>query len=74
MGDRPACTAHGELIDAQRTVVEKPRGKRRVGERGHRWDQNISIDFDDITCAGPDWSQLAPIIAHCHDPVNTAAS
>jgi hypothetical protein len=39
--------------------VEKPVGKRPLGRRRHRWEDNIKMDFQEVRCEGMDWIELA---------------
>ena len=36
-----ACSTHGERRDAYRVLVGKPEGKRPLGRRRSRWEDNI---------------------------------
>jgi hypothetical protein len=38
----------GEMRNAFRLSVGKPEGKRPLGRRSHRWDDNIRMDIMDI--------------------------
>jgi hypothetical protein len=40
-----ACSTHGEKRNAYRNLVGKPEGKRPLGRRRHRWEDNIRMDF-----------------------------
>jgi len=40
-------------------LVKKPQGKRSLGRPGHRWEDNIAVDFQEVGCGGMDWIELA---------------
>jgi len=37
----------------------KPDGKRPLGRRRHRWEDNIKMDLKYVGCADMDWIKLA---------------
>jgi hypothetical protein len=37
----------------------KPKGKRPLGRPGHRWEDKIKIDLQEVGCGGLDWIELA---------------
>jgi len=39
--------------------VGKPEGKRRLGSPGFRWEDNITMDLQEVGCGGMDWTALA---------------
>jgi len=39
--------------------VRKPEGKRPLGRRRRRWEDNIMMDFQEVGCGGMDWIDLA---------------
>jgi len=39
--------------------VRKPEGKRTLGRSGHRWEDNIKLDLQEVGCGGMDWTYLA---------------
>jgi hypothetical protein len=39
--------------------VGKPEGKRPLGRRGRRWEDNIKINLREIGWSGIDWIDLA---------------
>jgi hypothetical protein len=53
---------HVARIGERRSVyivsVEKPEGKRRLGRRRCRWDDNIKMDLQGIGCGVMDWIEL----------------
>jgi hypothetical protein len=40
----------GERRDTYRVLVGKPEGERRLGERRHRWKENIKMDLQEVGC------------------------
>jgi hypothetical protein len=42
-----------------RVLVGKPEGKRPVGRPRHRWEDNFTIDLQDVGCGSMDWFELA---------------
>ena len=42
-----------------RVLVGKPEGKRRLGSPGCRWEDNITMDLQEVGCGGMDWTALA---------------
>jgi hypothetical protein len=34
-------------------------GKETIGRPGRRWEDNIKMDLQDISCGGMDWIELA---------------
>jgi hypothetical protein len=39
--------------------VGKPEGKRPLGRRRRRWEDNIKMDLQEVGCGGMDWIELA---------------
>ena len=37
----------------------KPEGKRPLGRRRGRWEDNIKMDLQEVRCGGMDWIELA---------------
>ena len=42
-----------------RALVRKPEGKRPLGIRKRRWEDNIKLDLQEVGCRGMDWIVLA---------------
>ena len=42
-----------------RVLVGKPEGKRPLGKRRRRWEDNIKMDLQAVGCWGVDWIELA---------------
>jgi len=42
-----------------RVLVGRPEGKRPLRRPGHRWEDNIKMDLQDVGCVGMDWIELA---------------
>jgi hypothetical protein len=56
-----ACSTYGEWRGVYRVLVVKPGGKRLLGRPRRRWDDNISIDLQEVGCEFEDWIGLAQI-------------
>jgi len=41
-----------------RVWMGKPDGKRSLGRRGSRWEDNIMMDLQEMRCGGMDWINL----------------
>jgi hypothetical protein len=41
-----------------RVLVGKPEGKRPLGRPGHRWEDNIKLDLQEVGFGGMDWIEL----------------
>ena len=52
-----ACMGEGRGV--YRVFVGKPEGKRPLGRRRHRWEDNIKMDLQEVGCGGMDWIELA---------------
>jgi len=50
---------YGGEDNVYRVLVGKPEGKRPLGRRRHRWEDNIKIDLQEVGCGGKDWIKLA---------------
>jgi len=40
----------GECRGVCRDLVEKPEGKRPIGKPRHRWEDNITMDLQEMGC------------------------
>jgi len=49
----------GERRGVYRVLVEKPEGKNPLGRPKRRWDDNITMDLQEVGCGGMDWIELA---------------
>ena len=49
----------GEERGVYSFLVGKPEGKMSLGRPRHRWEDNISIDLQEVGCGGMDWIELA---------------
>ena len=51
------CRHEGE--ERYRVLVGKPEGKRPLGRRRRRWEDNIKMNLQEVGCGGMDWIALA---------------
>jgi len=49
----------GERRGVYRILVEKLEGKRPLGRRRWRFEDNIKMDLQEVGCGGVDWIELA---------------
>jgi len=49
----------GEGRDVYRVLVGKPEGKRPLGRPRRRWEDNITMDLQEVGCGVMDWIELA---------------
>ena len=49
----------GERRGVYTVLVGKPEGKRSLGRRRRRWEDNIKMDLQKAGCGGMDWIKLA---------------
>jgi hypothetical protein len=49
----------GERRGVYRVLVGKPDGKRPLGRRGRRWEDNLEMYLREVVCGGMDWIELA---------------
>ena len=54
-----ACSAYGESRGVYRVLVGKPEGTRPLGRPGHRWEDNIKMDLQEVGCGVMRWIELA---------------
>ena len=54
-----AYNTYGESRCIYRVLVGKPEGKRQLGRRRRRWEDNIKMDLQEVECRGLDWIELA---------------
>jgi hypothetical protein len=52
------CGAHWRQGRCIEVLVGKPEGKRPLGRRRHRWENNIKMDLQDVDWGGMDWIDL----------------
>jgi hypothetical protein len=45
----------GERRGVCRVLVGKPEGRRPRGRLGHRWEDNIKMDLQEVGCECMDW-------------------
>jgi hypothetical protein len=53
-----AYSVHGEVRNAYKILIGKPKGKRPFGRPRHRWEDNIKMDLREIRLEGVDWIDL----------------
>ena len=63
---------YGERRGANRVLVGKPEGKRLLGRRRLRWEDNIKMDLQEALCRGMDWIDLAQDRDRWRELVNAA--
>jgi len=49
----------GEGSGLSRVLVGKPEGKRPLGRPRPRWEDNITMDLQEVGCGGMAWTKLA---------------
>ena len=54
-----ACSTYGERRGVYRILVGKTEGKKPLGRRRCRWEDNIKMDLQEVGCGGMDWLELA---------------
>jgi len=54
-----ACSAYRKRRGLYRVLVGKPEGKRPLGRRRRRWEDNIKMALQDVGCGGMEWIELA---------------
>jgi len=52
-------TRMGERRGMYRVLMGKPEGKLPPGGPRRRWDDNITMDLQEVGCGGVDWIELA---------------
>ena len=60
----------GEWRDVHRVLVGKPEGKRPLGRRRRRWEDNIKMDLREVGGDG-DWMELGQDRDRWRELVNT---
>jgi hypothetical protein len=60
-----ACSADGEGIDTYSVLVGKPEGKRPLGRRRRRWEDNIKLDLQEVAVwTGLGWLRTETVGRH----------
>jgi hypothetical protein len=54
----------GEGRGVYRVSVARPEGKKPLGRRTHRWEDNIKMDFKEIRIDGENWIRLSQHRVH----------
>ena len=52
------CSAYGERRGVYRVLVGKLEGKRPLGRSRRRWEDNITMDLQEVGCGGMEWIEL----------------
>jgi hypothetical protein len=60
-----------EMRNAYKILVEKPVGKRPLGNPRRKWEDNIRMDLREISWDGVDWMRLAQDGDRWRNVVNT---
>jgi hypothetical protein len=53
------CSANREQRGVYRVLVVNPEGKRSLGRPRRRWEDNVTMDLQEVGCGGMDWIGLA---------------
>jgi hypothetical protein len=48
----------GEKRGIYRVFVWKPEGKRPLGRPRHSWEDNVTMELQEVGCEGTDWIEL----------------
>jgi hypothetical protein len=54
-----ACSTYWERKNIYRGLVGKPEGKWPLGSTRRRWENNISMDLQEVGCGSMNWMELA---------------
>jgi len=54
-----ACSTYGEGRGVYRGSLRKREGKRSLGRRSRRWEDNIKMGPQEVGCGSMDWISLA---------------
>jgi hypothetical protein len=49
----------GQRRGLYRVLVGKRERQRPLGRPGHRWEDNIKVNLQEVDCGGMDWIELA---------------
>jgi len=63
-------SAGRERRGVYRGSVGKPEGKRPLGKPRRRWEDNITMDLQEVGCGSMDWIELAKDRDRCRAFVN----
>jgi len=56
-----ACSAYGERRGIYRVLLGKPEGNGPLGRPRSRWEDNIKMDLEEVSCGGMNWIELAQV-------------
>jgi hypothetical protein len=54
------CSTHGRNENVYKVLVEKLEAKIQLWVPRHRWENNIKMYFEGISCEDMDWIHLGP--------------
>jgi hypothetical protein len=60
----------GERRGVYRVLVGKPEGKTALGRPRRRWEDNIKMDLQEVSCGGVDGIELAQDRGRCQAVLN----
>ena len=52
------CSAYGGRRGVYKVLVGKNEGKRPLRRPSRRWEDNITLDLQEVECGGMDWRGL----------------
>jgi hypothetical protein len=60
-----ACSAHGEMRNACKSLVAKPEWKRTLGRPRHRWEDNIKFRLTEMEVWRCGFDSSGPVVGFC---------
>ena len=67
-----SCSQNGESRNAFKMLTGKPTGKRLLGRRRRRWEDNIRMDLEEIAINMRNWVYSARVMGYWRSLVNEA--